>query len=138
MPKYCNIDQMITDFKLMAKYQPEWKQNTILGMCETMRFAKAANVEPVCHEGDTTFITTETIGSYANRIIVKQGNQCRVYYADEVHCGYWVHLGGDEWCCSQCGEVIHTEGSWEKPEKKYCSECGIKMEFETNEEKFSR
>lgn len=43
-----------------------------------------------------------------------------------VH-GRWAHLGGDEWCCTACGEVIHTEGSWEKPDKKYCYECGADM-----------
>lgn len=42
--------------------------------------------------------------------------------------GRWVHLGGDEWCCSACGFVISTEGSWEKPTKKYCEDCGAKME----------
>jgi NAD-dependent SIR2 family protein deacetylase len=47
--------------------------------------------------------------------------------AVEVVHGYWEHLGGDEWCCTACGEVIHTEGSWEKPDKKYCYECGAKM-----------
>ena len=50
-----------------------------------------------------------------------------VEYA-EVKQGEWMHLGGDEWCCSACGDVIHTEGSWEKPTKKYCSECGARME----------
>lgn len=45
-------------------------------------------------------------------------------------CKKWVHLGGDEWCCSSCGNVIHTEGSWEKPGKKYCEECGAKMDLE--------
>lgn len=48
--------------------------------------------------------------------------------------GKWVHLGGDEWCCSACGEVEHTEGSWEHPLKdrewKYCRTCGAKM-YET-------
>lgn len=44
-----------------------------------------------------------------------------------VH-GYWVHLGGDEWCCSSCGFVITTEGSWDKPTKKYCEDCGAKMD----------
>ena len=86
-----------------------------------------AAVEPVNHDGGTTFISTENLNAYANRIIVSQGNQCRVYYADEAHCGYWVHLGGDEWCCSECGDIIHTEGSWEKPDKKYCGECGASM-----------
>ena len=42
--------------------------------------------------------------------------------------GRWVHLGGDEWCCSVCGFVISTEGSWEKPTKKYCEDCGAKMD----------
>ena len=41
--------------------------------------------------------------------------------------GRWVHLGGDEWCCSVCGFVITTEGSWDKPTKKYCEDCGAKM-----------
>ena len=40
----------------------------------------------------------------------------------------WIHLGGDEWCCSACGFVITTEGSWEKPTKKYCEDCGAKMD----------
>ena len=42
--------------------------------------------------------------------------------------GRWAHLGGDEWCCSVCGFVITTEGSWEKPTKKYCEDCGAKMD----------
>lgn len=44
--------------------------------------------------------------------------------------GRWVHLCGDEWCCTNCGFVISTEGSWEKPEKKHCEECGAKMDGE--------
>lgn len=46
-----------------------------------------------------------------------------------VH-GRWEHLGGDEWCCSACGFVITTEGSWDKPTKKYCEDCGAKMDGE--------
>lgn len=45
-----------------------------------------------------------------------------------VVCGRWVHLGGDEWCCSACGFVITTEGSWDKPTQKYCEDCGAKMD----------
>lgn len=44
-----------------------------------------------------------------------------------VH-GQWAHLGGDEWWCSACGFVITTEGSWDKPTKKYCEDCGAKMD----------
>ena len=40
----------------------------------------------------------------------------------------WRHLLGDEWCCTHCGYVISTEGSWEKPTAKFCEECGAKME----------
>lgn len=47
--------------------------------------------------------------------------------APMVH-GRWTHLGGDEWCCSVCGFVITTEGSWDKPTKKYCEDCGAKMD----------
>lgn len=40
----------------------------------------------------------------------------------------------EEWCCSACGEIEHTEGSWEHPLKdrewKYCRTCGAKM-YET-------
>ncbi len=52
------------------------------------------------------------------------------YTADveEVKHGEWSHLGGDEWCCTNCGDVITTEGSWDKPTKKYCNECGAKMD----------
>ena len=42
--------------------------------------------------------------------------------------GRWTHLGGDEWCCPVCGFVITTEGSWDKPTKKYCEDCGAKMD----------
>ena len=40
----------------------------------------------------------------------------------------WAHLGGDEWCCPVCGFVLITEGSWDKPTKKYCEDCGAKMD----------
>lgn len=47
--------------------------------------------------------------------------------------GRWAHLGGDEWCCSACGFVITTEGSWDKPTKKYCEDCGAKMDGGSND-----
>lgn len=50
--------------------------------------------------------------------------------ATPVVYGRWEHLGGDEWCCSACGFVITTEGSWDKPTKKYCEDCGAKMDGE--------
>ena len=35
---------------------------------------------------------------------------------------------GRWWCCPVCGFVITTEGSWDKPTKKYCEDCGAKMD----------
>lgn len=42
--------------------------------------------------------------------------------------GHWSHLGGDEFCCTNCGHIVTTEGSWESPNKKYCESCGAKMD----------
>ena len=47
---------------------------------------------------------------------------------EPVKHGRWEHLGGDEWYCTNCGEVISTEGSWDKPTYKHCHECGAKMD----------
>ena len=45
--------------------------------------------------------------------------------------GKWEHMGGDEWCCSICGHVISTEGSWEHPLRDldifFCEQCGADM-----------
>ena len=51
--------------------------------------------------------------------------------APVVH-GRWAHLGGDEWCCSACGFVIATEGSWDKPTKKHCEDCGARMDGDSD------
>ena len=69
--------------------------------------------------------------AFRNRqdIIDLINNQPTVDAVPMVH-GRWVHLGGDEWCCSVCGFVITTEGSWDKPTKKYCEDCGAKMDGE--------
>ena len=48
--------------------------------------------------------------------------------SEVVKHGRWQHLGGDEWSCTVCGNIIYTEGSWEKPTSKYCCECGAKMD----------
>lgn len=47
--------------------------------------------------------------------------------ASVVH-GRWAHLGGDERLCTACGFVITTEGSWDKPTKKHCEDCGARMD----------
>ena len=70
-------------------------------------------------------------------VVADAVNQCRRLLAKQptakvapVVQARWEHLGGDEWCCTACGNVIFTEGSWVKPTKKYCDECGAKMDIE--------
>ena len=60
-------------------------------------------------------------------VICEVDAQTAANVAPVVH-GRWEHLGGDEWCCTVCGFVITTEGSWDKPTKKYCEDCGAKMD----------
>lgn len=52
----------------------------------------------------------------------------------EVKHAHWAHLGGDEWCCTNCGDVISTEGSWDKPTRKCCSNCGADMREDKTDE----
>lgn len=74
------------------------------------------NLETMLRNGKFDCIMNE------NRCIDTAAEVARV-----VH-GRWAHLGGDEWCCPVCGFVITTEGSWDKPTKKYCEDCGAKMD----------
>ena len=48
--------------------------------------------------------------------------------AEPIVYAKWEHIGGDEWCCSNCCEITTTEGSWEKPAYKRCYECGARMD----------
>jgi len=63
----------------------------------------------------------------AAKVLRKVSDAPSADVAPVVH-GRWLHLGGDEWFCSACGFVISTEGSWDKPTKKYCEDCGAKMD----------
>ena len=68
------------------------------------------------------------IGGIAIRLIHTAIDNAPVADVVPVVHAKWTHLGGDEWCCSVCGFVITTEGSCDKPAKKYCEECGAKMD----------
>lgn len=72
---------------------------------------------------------------YEDAVAAKEDCLCAIEEAPTIDAvpvvhGRWTHLGGDEWCCSACGFVITTEGSWDKPTKKYCEDCGAKMDIE--------
>lgn len=49
---------------------------------EVVNSAPAVDAEVVRHEGNTTFITTDNLDAYADRVIIRQGNWCKVYYRD--------------------------------------------------------
>ena len=50
--------------------------------CNDIARFPAVDAEVVLHEGNTTFVTTDNLDVYADRIIVRQGNWCKVYYRD--------------------------------------------------------
>lgn len=83
-----------------------------------------ALVRPDAPEDEKVTVTIATAKKLV-RDIVRRTPAADV--APVVH-GRWAHLGGDEWCCSACGFVITTEGSWDKPTKKYCEDCGARMD----------
>lgn len=83
-----------------------------------------ALVKPDAPEDEKVAVTIATAKKLV-RSIVQRAPAADV--APVVH-AHWAHLGGDEWCCSACGFVITTEGSWDKPTKKYCEDCGARMD----------
>lgn len=95
--------------------------------------APAVDAEVVRHEGNTTFVETNNLDAYADRIIVGQGNICKVYYADEpVRHGRWIleACGFDMYqrttdCVFRCSECGLRAGN----KYPYCH-CGAKMDAE--------
>lgn len=81
-------------------------------------------VQPDAPEDEKAAITIATAKKLIRSIIQ---HVPAVDVAPVVH-AHWAHLGGDEWCCSACGSVITTEGSWDKPTKKYCEDCGARID----------
>lgn len=73
--------------------------------------------------------TTEESGEhYAYTVALREIRNAPAADVAPVVRGRWAHLGGDEWCCSVCGFIITTEGSWDKPIKKCCEDCGARMD----------
>lgn len=58
------------------------RYETDTGDCRVLLDTPAVDAEVVRHEGNTTFVTTDNLDDYADRIIVRQGNWCKVYYRD--------------------------------------------------------
>lgn len=68
-----------------------------------------------------------TIPTWTKVVVISEISEQPTVEAKEVVHAEWRHLGGDEWCCTECGYVISTEGSWEKPKANFCEECGADM-----------
>lgn len=79
-----------------------------------------------------TQLELDELGKTKKAVSVEDILKAPLVNAEPVRHARWRHLGGDEWRCTMCGEVIHTEGT-EKPEDKYCRECGTRMDGEARE-----
>lgn len=91
--------------------------------------AAFALVQPDAPEDEKAAVTIATAKKLVRSILYRAP---AADVAPVVH-GRWVHLGGDEWYCSACCFVLTTEGSWDKPTKKYCEDCGAKMDGGKND-----
>lgn len=75
-----DANALIKDLELLAKYQGECKQSTILGVCGTIKWRKTIDAVPVvrCRE-------------------CKESEQLSVLDTDCLYCGVWdtaVHCNG--------------------------------------------
>ena len=110
------------------------KESCGLICARNVRNAPTVDAEPVRHEGHTTFIDTNNLEGYADRIIVGQGTQCKVYYADEsVRHGRW-ELETSKYLrrCSACEKVTFCRGAGRHYD--YCPNCGAKMDMEVQDD----
>lgn len=99
---------LLKDLELLAKFQPEGKQSTILGVCATIRATHAVDAEPVRH-GRWIIVCDTDDGWW------------REWYAKCSKCGRTILL--NEYICeTQSPEKALTE-------YPYCH-CGAKMDEE--------
>ncbi len=123
--KYNTITGELTSFK----YEDGLEVPIYLDVTQVVAVVQLQDVESENDAENTNLLDAIGRNAFRNRqdIIDLISNQPTVDAVPMVH-GRWVHLGGDEWYCSACGFVITTEGSWDKPTKKYCEDCGAKMD----------
>ena len=99
---------------------------------EAIANAPTVDAEPVRHEGDTTFIATDNLDAYTGRIIVGQGNTCKVYYADEpVRHGRWIWADDGYLRCSKCTQKAPVTTQYQdepiQTATDYCPNCSADM-----------
>lgn len=98
--------------------------------CKIALMAKAADMLEA--DAETALVSIDPKGEDMEKFIREIREYHAVYLSNipTMKHAHWEHLGGSDWCCSNCGFVIATEGSWDKPTKKHCEECGVKMDEE--------
>lgn len=82
-----DADKLVKGLELMAKYQPEHKQSTILGVCATINATPTIDAEPVRH-----------------------GRWSLVDFAGTVRCSVCGQLSGEYAYCPNCGAKMDLEG----------------------------
>ena len=85
------------------------------------------NDEAIKYLISPTATSTEPSAEYLKQ---KEAYDLAIKALEEKTQGEWIHIGSDEWCCSECGCVITTEGSWEHPLSigaYHCENCGADM-----------
>lgn len=96
-------------------------------------FGRAYCIKPTSAVGKAQLELNE-LGKTEKAVSVENIFKAPLIHAEPVRHGRWRHLGGDEWRCTICGEVIHTEDRWERPSDKYCRECGARMDGEARKQ----
>ena len=119
---------LVNNLELMAKYQPEHKQSTILGVCMTIKSAPTIDAvsmgvfEQVKWERDVAIAQLEELGI---------GFGQKKPDIQIVRHGYWKVIEESETRrlleCSECKEwILHNLNYI----SNYCSHCGAKMDLE--------
>ena len=115
--------------------QFKWERDIAISQLEELGIGfgeKKPDTVEVRHHGNTTFVTAADLDSYADRIIIRQGSLCKVYYADNaetIRRGRWKN--GCE--CSECGRAYGPKNATSAPHYHYCTFCGAKMDAEADE-----
>lgn len=129
-----NRSMLLENLELLAKFQQECKQSTILGVCATIRATPAVDAEPVRH-GKWKHVKRHMwhrnkngeIDEWAMEYEFHNGPVCEV-----CGCSICVHCSPDwenEECkigyfiCSECKQSTRST-------TQYCPNCGAKMDKE--------
>ena len=93
-----DADALVENLELIAKYQPDCKQSTILGVCATIRATKAVDAEPVRHG---YWIQSKSVPAYHSC------SYCHAAHKMHESCNTYVLLN----YCPNCGAKMDGDSS---------------------------